>query len=261
MIRTAAAVARTALTILATAVVTVVLATLVLVAVALRVTPGPRSVFARAPRWWSAAVLWSAGVRVRVHGAERAARVTGAGGCIFMSNHVSLFDIPALVHALPPVTFVAKAELFGIPVFGAGIRAVGTIPIERENRKAAFGAYDVAAGRLAAGASVMVFPEGTRGYEYPVRPFKKGPFVLAVKAGVPVVPCIVHGTIEILPKRTFLIRRGVVDVHVLDPVPTDGLSYGDRDALATEVHARMEAAMSSLYLDSQPEQSTRACLA
>lgn len=239
---------RTVFTLVVAALATLVLATLVLVASLLRIPDrGARSIYARAPRAWCRAILWAAGVRVRVHGLAHA---TGTGPAVFTSNHVSLFDIPALVTALPRHYFVAKAELFRIPLFGPGIRAVGTIPIERENRKAAFGAYDVAAGRIRAGASVTVFPEGTRGTSYAIRPFKKGPFVLAIRAGAPIVPCLVHGTIGVLPKRSFGIHAGPVDVHVLEPIPTAGLGYEDREALADLVRARMAAAMTTLYPNS-----------
>src|SRR5207249_2699146 len=95
----------------------------------------------------------------------------------------SWFDVPALAKILPRYKFVAKAELFKVPIFGRGMRIVGMIEIQRENRKAAFGAYDVAAEKIRSGSSVIVFPEGTRGHAYPLRPFKKGPFVLAIAAG------------------------------------------------------------------------------
>lgn len=239
---------RTALTILVAGVLTVVFATIVIIAGLLGVRDRPGGVYDRLPRIWSRAILWAAGARVTLEGTEK---LQGGGPFIFTCNHVSLFDIPALVGSLPRHYFVAKSELFRIPVFGQGIRAVGTIPIERENQKAAFGAYDEAARRIRAGSSVVVFPEGTRGKSYPIRPFKKGPFVLAVKAGVPIVPCIVHGTIEILPKKAVLIRPGHVVVRVLEPVPTAGYDYDDRNALAQTVHGRMSAAMDEMLAGRQ----------
>lgn len=237
---------RTALTILVAAVLTVVFAAIVIVAALLGVKDRPGGVYDRLPRIWSRAILWAAGARVTLEGTEN---LHGGGPFIFTSNHVSLFDIPALVGSLPRHYFVAKAELFKIPVFGPGIRAVGTIPIQRENQKAAFGSYDEAARRIRAGSSVVVFPEGTRGKSYPIRPFKKGPFVLAVKAGVPIVPCVVHGTIEILPKKSVLIRPGHIVVRLLEPLPTEGTDYEDRNALAQTVHDRMAAAMDQLLAE------------
>ena len=134
-----------------------------------------------------------------------------------------------------------------MPVFGHGIRAIGMIEIQRDNRKAAFGAYDVAAQKIQAGNSVVVFPEGTRGYEYPLRPFKKGPFVLAVAAGVPIVPVILHGTIEVLKKGSLWAHPGRVDIHLLEPVETAGIAYDQRDELMATVRGRMADAMRDLY--------------
>jgi 1-acyl-sn-glycerol-3-phosphate acyltransferase len=236
---------RTLLTLVTALVLTIILGGLVVIAAALGVPRRPGGIYERLPRLWCRALLWSAGVKVVAHGVER---YQDGKPYVFTSNHVSLFDIPALAGALPAHNFLAKSELFRIPFFGPGIRPLGTIPIERENRKAAFGAYNVAAERIKSGSSVVVFPEGTRGTAYPIRPFKKGPFVLAIQAGVPIVPCVVHGTINVLPKKTFRVRPGRVDVHLLEAVPTTGYSYEQRDVLATLVHDRMELAMQSLYL-------------
>jgi 1-acyl-sn-glycerol-3-phosphate acyltransferase len=180
---------------------------------------------------------------------HRLGALPAGGTFIFTCNHVSLFDILALVGWLPRNNFVAKAELFKIPVFGAGLRVLGTVPMERTNQKAAFGAYDVAAERIKSGSSVVVFPEGTRGTDYAIRPFKKGPFVLAIKAGVPIVPVVIHGTLGILPKGRLVMHPGPIDVYLLDQVATAGLSYDDRDALARDVHDRMQTVMESLYLN------------
>ena len=120
--------------------------------------------------------MWALGVKVRVHGWDN----LQSGPHIFSSNHISWFDVPALAKILPRYKFVAKAELFKVPIFGRGMRAVGMIEIQRDNRKAAFGAYEMAAEKIRGGSSVVVFPEGTRGHAYPLRPFKKGPFVLAI---------------------------------------------------------------------------------
>ena len=202
------------------------------------------SVFDWTPRVWSRLLLAGSGVRVVVHNPERA----GDGQPhIFASNHLSWFDIPVLASSLPRYKFVAKAELFEVPMFGQAIRAIGMIPMARQNRKAAFAAYDDAAAKIREGNSVVVFPEGTRGDDYPIRPFKKGPFVLAIAAGVPVVPTLVHGTREVMSKNTFLVRPGKVDLHLLEPVPTAGLGYEDRDALAEAVRLRLVEALRIHY--------------
>ena len=218
--------------------------TAVLVARLFGVPDGPGSIYEKAPRWWARGMLWVSGTRVRVHHAER--MQTGEPR-IFVANHVSWYDVLVLVATLPRYSFVAKAEIFRVPLFGAAARAVGTIPIQRENRKAAFQSYDEAAARIRGGRNVVVYPEGTRGSEYALRPFKKGPFVLAVAAGVPLVPTLLHGTIEVLPRGSFWLRPGTVDVHLLEPVPTAGLAYDDRDALAGRVQDALAAELRERY--------------
>lgn len=234
---------RTLFTMLVLLFLTLVFATLLILAALVGVPNRTGSIYDALPRVWSRAILWAAGVDVRVHGMDKLSR---DGTFIFVCNHVSLFDILALVGWLPRNNFIAKAELFKIPVFGQGIRVLGTVPIERANQKSAFSSYDTAAGRIRGGSSVVVFPEGTRGRDYPIRPFKKGPFVLAVKAGAPVVPVLVYGTIDILPKGKLLIHPGVIDVYVLDQVVTADLDYEDRDSLAQTVHDRMQSRMNQL---------------
>ncbi|HEY4672160.1 MAG TPA: lysophospholipid acyltransferase family protein [Gemmatimonadaceae bacterium] len=215
----------------------------VIIAALFGVKDKPNGLFDNAPRWWSMLVLWASGVKVRTHGLEK----LPPGPHIYASNHVSWFDVPALAKILPHYKFVAKAELFKVPIFGPAMRSVGMIEIQRENRKAAFGAYDVAAERIRSGASVVVFPEGTRGRDYALRPFKKGPFVLAIAAGAPIVPIIVHGTIEIMGKGMMWVRPGTIDVHLLEPVSTAGIDYDHREALMQTVRGRMADAMRDIY--------------
>src|SRR5207237_9286294 len=143
----------------------------------------------------------------------------------------SWFDVLSMPALLPRSSFVARSGLFKVPIFGRGALAVGTIPIERENRKAAFQSYEEAAEKMKAGACVVVYPEGTRGRDYALRPFKKGPFILSIAGGAPIVPTIVHGTIEILPRGSFWIRAGTIHIHLLEPVDPAGFTYDDRDRL------------------------------
>ncbi len=222
------------------AVATVILGVTVIVAALLGVEDKPGGLYDKVPRWWSIAVLRAVGIKVRVHGMEN---VKGGDPYIFASNHVSWFDVPSL---------------FKVPIFGRAMRAVGMVEIQRENRKAAFGAYDVAAERIRAGNSVVVFPEGTRGHEYPLRPFKKGPFVLAIAAGVPIVPIIVHGTIEIMPRHSLWAHPGTIDIHLLEPVSTTGVDYDHREALMRTVRTRMADAMRDLYgVEALPASTSR----
>jgi 1-acyl-sn-glycerol-3-phosphate acyltransferase len=220
-------------------------AALVSLAAALRVPERPGGVYWWIPRAWTRALVWAGGVTVRVHGADRIG--DGREPRIFASNHVSWYDVFVLAATLPRYAFVAKAELLRIPVFGAGARAVGTVPIERENRKSAFASYEAAAAQVRGGRPIVVFPEGTRGRAYPLRPFKKGPFVLAIAAQVPVVPVVMYGTMAIMKKGDWRIHSGVVDLHFLEPVPTTGLTYDDRDTLSATVHGRMAELLARQY--------------
>ncbi|MDQ6768687.1 MAG: 1-acyl-sn-glycerol-3-phosphate acyltransferase [Gemmatimonadota bacterium] len=235
---------RTILTVVTAFIVTTVLGLTVIIAGLFGVTDKPNGIYDKIPRWWSASVLWAAGIKLRVHGLEN-----GGNGepRIFASNHVSWFDVAALAKVLPRHKFIAKTELFKIPIFGRAMRAAGMIEIQRENRKAAFGAYEVAAERIKQGNSVVVFPEGTRGHAYPLRPFKKGPFVLAIAAGAPIVPIVVHGTIEIMRKGSIWAHPGMIDIHLLEPVSTSAVDYDHREALMQTVRTRMAHAMRDVY--------------
>jgi 1-acyl-sn-glycerol-3-phosphate acyltransferase len=240
----------------ATAVVaTITLGLMVIIAGLFGVEDKPGGIYDKVPRWWSIWVMRAVGVKVRVHGLENAGDESPR---IFASNHVSWFDVPALAKVLPRYKFVAKAELFKVPIFGRAMRSAGMIEIQRENRKAAFGAYEVAAERIRAGNSVVVFPEGTRGYEYALRPFKKGPFVLAIAAGVPIVPIIMHGTIEIMRKGSIWAHSGTIDIHLLEPVSTSSVDYDHREALMQTVRTRMADAMRELYgVEALPDSASR----
>jgi 1-acyl-sn-glycerol-3-phosphate acyltransferase len=234
---------------------TVVLGLMVIIAALLGVEDKPNGVYDKVPRWWSRAVLFVVGVKVRVHGMENLPKDRPY---IFASNHVSWFDVPSLAKVLPRNKFIAKSELFKVPIFGRAMRAAGMVEIQRENRKAAFGAYDVAAERIRLGNSVVVFPEGTRGNAYPLRPFKKGPFVLAIAAGVPIVPIVIHGTIGIMPRNSLWAHPGTVDIHLLEPVTTTGVDYDHREALMKTVRTRMADAMLKLYgVEALPPMASR----
>lgn len=215
----------------------------VILAALVRRPDGIRSPYDRAPRYWGKMNLWVSGVRVVEHDAERK---KGARH-VFVANHLSNHDVFALAAKLRWMKFVAKAELFRIPIFGRAMLAAGMVPIERANRKAAFGSYSIATQRIQAGASVAVYPEGTRGHEYALRPFKKGPFVLAIQAQAPIVPVLVYGALEIQRKGTFRVRPGTLHMHYLEPIETVGLNYEDRTALARRTYEAMAACLEREY--------------
>lgn len=237
---------RTLLVVIVLLILTPPYAALVCILAALHVRDKPGGIYDFIAHTWARAVLVAAGVRIRIKGAERLKESIDVPR-IFATNHVSWFDVFVLASIVPRFAFVAKSELLKIPIFGPGALAVGTVPIDRNNRKSAFASYEEAATRIAGGRSVIVFPEGTRGTAYPIRPFKKGPFVLAIASRASVVPTVLYGTLPIFPRDSYRLHRGggLVEVEFLDPIPTEGLDYEARDALSRTVHDRMQDAMAA----------------
>jgi 1-acyl-sn-glycerol-3-phosphate acyltransferase len=211
----------------------------------------PGGKLARRSIWvWGRALCGAGGVKVVGHGVNR---LSAADPRVLVANHVSWFDVLSLASVMPSLAFVAKSELSRIPLFGRAMRTAGHLFVDRNNHKAAFAAYDSAAGRIRAGTTVVIFPEGTRGTSYAIRPFKKGPFVLAIAAGVPIVPVLIHGSIEVLPRGSMWARKHDIHIHVLDDIPTTGCTYDDRNRLAAAAHDMMAKAQKELYgIDSPP---------
>ena len=235
---------RIVLVLITALIMTALLAPVVIIARLLGVKEGPGSIYAWATRTWSRSFLTAAGVRARIHNPEL---ISSTRGAVYISNHVSWFDVFVLASELPRYSFIAKSELRKIPVFGYGAEAAGIVFLDRDNRKAAFESYKVAAKEVERGRSIIVYPEGTRGRDYHLRPFKKGPFVLAIASQCPIIPTIVHGSREVMAKGSFRIRRGTIDVHFLEPIETKGLDYDDRAELMTRVWTRMANAMRDIY--------------
>jgi 1-acyl-sn-glycerol-3-phosphate acyltransferase len=176
------------------------------------------------------------GVRFEVRGLHRLAPGTS---CVFTPNHRSHFDIPALLAALPTARFAAKVELFRQPVLGAAMRALGVIPIDRDNPEVAKRALD-----RAAHGSLVIFPEGEEAAPGEMLPFKPGAFVFALRAGLPLVPVAIHNSAAILPRGDALaLSSGRVVVEVLEPIDTQGCGPEDRHRLAEEVRKALEAAL------------------
>ena len=188
---------------------------------------------------WSRDILSAAGTPVVASGLEQIPRDQPV---MYASNHSSMFDVWALFATLPgSVRFVAKRELFRIPILGRAMLAVGHVPIDRAARKSAFEAYDEAARMIRGGTSVLVFPEGTRSPTGELLPFKNAPFGLAIAAQVPIVPVYVHHTFEILPKGAWRLRPQPIRLVVGPPIPTAGLRPENRERLREEVRAAMVA--------------------
>jgi 1-acyl-sn-glycerol-3-phosphate acyltransferase len=190
-------------------------------------TPG--SIYDRIPRWWSGVLLDAAGIEVTSTGLERARDL---GPCIYCVNHSSFVDVWAVLVAVPgSLKFVAKKELFRIPILGTAIRTTGQIPIDRGDRESAIESFRAAGEKLRRGHQAVVFPEGTRSADGELQPFKKGAFVLAIATQLPVVPVYVAGSYGLMRRGSIVPRPGRVEVRVGEPIPTEGLDYRDREAL------------------------------
>jgi 1-acyl-sn-glycerol-3-phosphate acyltransferase len=156
--------------------------------------------------------------------------------CVYACNHQSQFDIPALVVTMPAdFRMVAKRSLLYIPVFGWALWLAGFVFIDRSNREQAIRSLKRASDRLRRGTSIVVFAEGTRSRTGELLPFKRGGFVMAIEAGVPVVPVTVRGGRDILPKGSLRVRPGRIEVHFGAPVDTRAYDYESRDALIARV--------------------------
>ena len=163
---------------------------------------------------------------------------------VFTPNHRSHIDITALMASLPAVRFAAKRELFDEPVLGRAMRALGMIPIARDDPTLAKRTLDEAAAKLGTPVSVVIFPEGTRAPAGQMLPFKGGAFVFAIHQQVPIVPIALHNTAQVMPAHGYLtILGGRVVVEVLRPIPTAGLTFEDRHRLSEQVRTALLEAL------------------
>ena len=188
-------------------------------------------------RWWSRTLLRGAGIEVKVESSEAARAVPEA---IFMANHTSAADIVVLFVALcRDVRFVAKRQLFFIPFLGWSMWLAGFIPVDRENKERAREAFDRIGKSLRKGASILVFPEGTRSRNGRLGAFKKAGFLLAMRTGLPIVPVGISGARAVLGADGILVRRGRIEVRVGDPIPSDGYTFARRAEYVERVRAEI----------------------
>ncbi len=182
---------------------------------------------------WSRMNLLLSGVRVRMHGLEN---IEPGKPYIVMSNHQSHYDVWTLIGHLPlQLRWVMKKELRRVPIFGLGCERMGHIYIDRKNPDKSHKELEAARKKFEAGASVVFFPEGTRSPDGKLLPFKKGGFVMALQHGLPILPITVNGTRKILPKGTFMVMPGIVDVIIHPPVPTTGYSLTNKEILMDKI--------------------------
>ncbi len=176
-------------------------------------------------RIWANCLLQTNGIRVSVGGLENLGK---SHSYIFLSNHASLLDILGIISALPfPVRFMAKKSLAWIPIFGWSLHLSGHILIDRERAQSALKSSKKAASLLKNGVSIIVFPEGTRSPDGQVKEFKGGAFLLALKSQAPIVPVCISGTYHMLPRNGWCFWPGTIQIHVGEPIPTQGVSLSE----------------------------------
>ena len=182
-------------------------------------------------RLWGRVVLFLVAIRVDVEGAEL---LDPKGSYVLVSNHQSAIDPPLHLAYLPvSVRFLTKKELFGIPIFGQAMRAVGMVEIDR----AAYGAAHRSINRQVARVmdmekSLIIYPEGTRTADGELRPFKKGAFRIAMDNGLPIVPLTLHNAFDLWPPTSRLCHGGKVTIVIHEPIPTEGLGSADLNDLS-----------------------------
>jgi 1-acyl-sn-glycerol-3-phosphate acyltransferase len=188
-------------------------------------------------RFWARQIMAAAGVDLSV---EHRERVDPSRNYVIIANHASYLDIPALFSVVPQgLRFMAKKSLFVIPVFGWAIRATGFIPIDRKDRSSAAQSFDLAARQIRSGKTVVVFPEEGRSRTREMKPFKRGAFLLALKAGLPIVPVAIRGMYDVLPATRLRVHPGPVKIIFGEPIDTSAYSVRQRDELSELTRGRI----------------------
>lgn len=190
---------------------------------------------------WGRFSCWLFGVNVVIEGREN----IPAGGCLFLFNHRSFFDIFALQGAVPSIRFGAKIELFKIPIFGLSMRRMGALPIARGRLMDVIAVYKKAESRMRAGEKFALSPEGGRNTtDQKLLPFKSGPFIFAISAHAPIVPTVIFGADDVWPKGTLVPQtkkwRSTVVVRFLPAVATESYTIENRSALQEVVYSQMK---------------------
>jgi 1-acyl-sn-glycerol-3-phosphate acyltransferase len=195
-------------------------------------------------RVWSRVWIAASGTKLEVEGAEN---IDPKRSYVVVANHLSTLDIMACLLAVPlPIRFLAKKELFRVPVLAQGMRMVGIIEVDRAARGAVHSEVNRQSRELIEkGRSLIIYAEGTRPRNGVMKPFKKGAFTMAISSGLPVLPLSIHGSYEAWPPGTPLVRGGVIKVILDKPVETEGMTTSDtgdlRDQVREVIAGRVEA--------------------
>jgi len=223
------------------AILSLALSTLILgsyLIILLRIFPRTRQV-TPVMRLWAHLFLLTTGTRVTVEGLDR---LDPRASYVFTGNHISNIDIPVMVGRLPvSVRFLAKKELFAVPVLGGAMRAIHIVRTDRKAGPMAHREINEQVGRvITAGLSLVIYPEGTRSRDAELMPFKKGAFRIAIDNGMPIVPVTIIGSERVWKPGSKLIRGGPVRLVIHEPVSTSGLTQNDIGDLRDRVRGVVE---------------------
>ena len=182
---------------------------------------------------WSRWVMWSTGIQYTINGLDK---LNLDKQYIFMSNHESALDIVLGVASIPfNIVFLAKKELFRVPIFGWAMKSSGMIEIDRHNPEIARESVSDAVGTLINSSfSTLIYPEGTRSNGKELLPFKKGGFILAIRTQLPVVPVTIIGTGDVLPKGALAIKKSHIKIIIDTPIETRGMKLKNKEILLQE---------------------------
>ena len=195
----------------------------------------------RISKFWGRSNLALSGVSMSVSGDEF---IDENQPYIVMANHQSYYDVFALIGYLPlPLKWVMKRELRKIPIFGVACEKVGHIYVDRGSSEKAQNSLKAAGEKIRAGSSVAFFPEGTRSPDGKLQPFKKGGFVMALEAKVPILPVTVVGGRKILPKGSLRILPGSMKIIIHEPIPVNEYTYETKEKLIERVREVIEKDM------------------
>jgi len=212
-------------------------ATVTVTAVSVAKVSGNHSTITEGERSWARGLLKAWGVQLE---AEHLERLPPQGPYIVMANHQSHADVPILFASLPIIPgFLAKKELARVPFLSMALRAGGHVLIDRSDNSSARHALKAAAEEIGAGKTIAIFPEGTRGDSDTLGDFKKGGFLIAKRAGVPVVPVGIQGSRAIWHRDEWLPRSGRVRVRVGTPIAPSETRALSVEALSQRVRAAM----------------------
>ena len=192
-----------------------------------------KNLIGKISRLWARWIIWSMGISYKIGGTNN---LCHKHQYVFMCNHESVLDILLALACLPHnIVFLAKKELFRIPVFGWTMKAAGMIKVDRENKEKAKKSVDQAINKLSnAKYSTILFPEGTRSESGDLLTFKKGGFIMAIRSKLPVVPITIIGARSILPKKSLKLHKGEIKFIIDAPIDTDDLYEEDKNKLMVQ---------------------------